>query len=453
MAANMAAQNIPASVCLDVAIDHRIRKLFGPVLLPVAHAPVGEHLSILRAAGQRWGRPSAEIDVTTALAGPASTGGIAVVLQQPRDNHPFEQGAQAVIQDCRTLDALQELFSAVSCGTVDLLTDVTVIDLLPYTPERERTKLGVKAMRETFSTSVDAFCAKEPDVVLCAGRIWMPRGEPDCKGDAYKLEGVGVGQRPKCDTVRLRNSAKTMTKIRKVNGFHPSSALSYLSEHSCLRQLLCLVVAETCEVYRDRRIDKPAWDQRWMESLRVTCSQLFARTQVGPLLGDAIGSSADARSGCYKVSPRKSWNDFALLYSEKLEALDATITSISRPPDDTSWTALDLYDSLLGSGLTTQCNDTSLVLRKMHSLEEAGRPLAYDEVNRKALHQAAEETFQLVTKSWDTRGWFGNTGLRKKSPVVQLKLGPKAERAEKYSLLKINYLVYKPNIIQIQFLL
>ncbi|KAI0120743.1 hypothetical protein BJ170DRAFT_688563 [Xylariales sp. AK1849] len=100
---------VPDSECLGVAIEHRIRRLIKPVeyFLP---DKTGNHTSILDARGRCLGRSEAERAVTAELAGPLSIGGIAVVLQQPRHDHPFQLGVEAVIEDCATLHALDDVF-------------------------------------------------------------------------------------------------------------------------------------------------------------------------------------------------------------------------------------------------------------------------------------------------------------------------------------------------------
>ncbi len=116
--------------------------------LPAGAAPTtvgsedGNHVSILEAFGNKLGRSKDETRVTCELAGPARTGGIAISLQQPRHNHPFAQGTEAVIRDCITLQSLEEIFPVVSCNTLDMRRDVTVIDLLPYLPAAENAESG-----------------------------------------------------------------------------------------------------------------------------------------------------------------------------------------------------------------------------------------------------------------------------------------------------------------------
>lgn len=127
------AIDIQAEVCLGVAVDHRMRRLLKPVCNDQTER--SNHLSRIETRGWSLKRPQSEIQVTTQLAGPAVKGSIAVALQQPRDNHPVEGGLDAVIQSCETLSTLNDIFSTVSCRSLDIRTNITVIDLLPYVSE------------------------------------------------------------------------------------------------------------------------------------------------------------------------------------------------------------------------------------------------------------------------------------------------------------------------------
>jgi len=262
----------PDSECLGIAIDHRIRRL----IEPVEYFPQGEtgnHMSILDARGQRLGRSWAERAVTTEFAGPRSIGGIAVVLQQPRHDHPFESGARGVIEDCATLRALEEVFFVVSGRKLKLLRDISVVDLLPYTTNDNWEDMRDEEKASAFRAAQWALGAKEPDVVLCAGKKFLPEKFRALKDDMWKLESWGVGavfpEKPQYITVK--DEGRSRIKIRRVNGFHPSYAMNYLPEHSCLRQLLFLVVAQTCTVY-----SQASWkEEDWMKALRKNCSALY----------------------------------------------------------------------------------------------------------------------------------------------------------------------------------
>lgn len=286
----------PDTICLGVAIDHRIRRLFKPVPRPASTATPNSHVSFLQTRGRELGRSKDEIKVTVEMAGPASPGGIAVILQQPRD-HPFERGTEAVIEDCETLAALRDIFAAVSCGTLNLRRDISVVDLLPYITEAEMNRMSDASIKNAFQATVQALCIKEPDVTLCAGRIRLlgnqgrrkgpaPTVERDSgngqasklerddrKGDTWKLESAGVGRTfDKYPVVIFRDKNREIVRVRRVNGFHPSLAMNYHPVYSRLRQLLFLAVAQTCRVYgRD-------WDEEaWMGSLRASCSDLSKR--------------------------------------------------------------------------------------------------------------------------------------------------------------------------------
>jgi len=261
-------------VCLGVAIDHRIRRLFKPVVHYQRER--SNHVSRIEERGRVLGRCSDEIKVTAKLAGPAVKGGIAITLQQPRHNHPFEKGIDAVIEDCESLDALYDIFRAVSCQTLDIRTDITIVDLLPYVFENVA-KIRDDELEESFRVSTQIICDKEPDVLLCAGKIWLPRADKssNCKGDAWKFESLRLGERfgstPKLPvTVRVRPpEARGFVSIRRVNGFHPSHAMNYHSHASLLRQLQILIGAETCGVLRDD------WeDEHWMTEIRHRCMEI-----------------------------------------------------------------------------------------------------------------------------------------------------------------------------------
>lgn len=220
----------PDTICLGVAIDHRIRALFQRLPRTYGDAALGSHISIIQELGYKLDRCAAEVGVTGILAGPATAGGIAVILQQPRDEHPYGQGATAVIDDCDTLWAVKQIFDTVSCGTMDLQRDISTFDLLPYTTPEEVEERGedLDFLGDRFNVCVEAVCHKKPDVVLCVGRHFLPEAwgnarRNQCKGEAWKLEGKGIGGSfGKFSTIRLKG-----TRICRVNAFHPSYALHY----------------------------------------------------------------------------------------------------------------------------------------------------------------------------------------------------------------------------------
>jgi hypothetical protein len=268
------ASDTQSQVCLNVAVDHRIRRLFKPVSNDLTEH--SNHVSRIKTRGLSLKRPDGEIEVTTQLAVPAFKGGIAVALQQPRHNHPFENGLDAVIENCKTLYALEEIFSAVSCMSLNIRSDVTVVDLLPYIPE-DVARIDDATLEESFRTSKNIMLDKEPSVLLCAGRIWLPYAVKSYKqkGDACKLESIGVGQRfgdsPQYPfKARIHREGKRgFVTINRVNGFHPSHAMSHHPHVSRLRQLQILIGAETCGMLRGD------WEEKdWMGELRCRCQDV-----------------------------------------------------------------------------------------------------------------------------------------------------------------------------------
>ena len=212
------------------------------------------------------------MEVTTQLAGPAAKGGIAVALQQPRHNHPFEKGLDAVIQDSETLCAIDDIFSTVSCASLDIRTNVAVVDIVPYICEDIK-KLMIRHWRSHFVYQHKLFVRRSP--LSCSA--WARYG---CQGRASPISGRGMvgssralvlekkfGETPKFPvTVRVRHGKREFVHIRRVNGFHPSYAMNYHPHVSILRQLQILIGAEACGMMRGD------WqEEKWMGELRCCC--------------------------------------------------------------------------------------------------------------------------------------------------------------------------------------
>lgn len=265
------AQDTQPKVCLDVAVDHRIIRLFKPV--PNGLTERSAHVSCIRARGLSLKRPPSEIAVTAQLAGPALKGGIAIALQQPRDNHPFEDGLDAVIEDCETLWALEDIFDVVSCGSLDIRTDIAVVDLLPYVSE-DIENIDETTLKESFRASTQIICDKKPYVLLCAGRAWQLPKFDSRKGPAFLFESIGVGKKFGNTSslpfeVEIYRGKRGSVGIRTVNGFHPSYTMNRHPHVSLLRQLQVLIGAETCGILRED------WEEEeWMGELRRRCQDI-----------------------------------------------------------------------------------------------------------------------------------------------------------------------------------
>ncbi|KAK2059144.1 hypothetical protein LY76DRAFT_592570 [Colletotrichum caudatum] len=385
------ASDTQTMICLDIAVDHRIRRLLKPVPR-YATKGVSTHVSLLEQEGQSLQVPGAEIQVTAQLAGPPVKGGIAVMLQQPRNNHPFERGLDAVIDDCETLRALEEMFSVVSCGTLDLREDITVVDLLPYVSGKPR-DVDDTRLKSAFRTSNATICAKSPDVLLCAGRIIMPLARAKIvKENSYKLECIGIGERfgRKWPVeARIRNEEQRgFVNFLKVNGFHPSHAMNYHSHFSLLRQLLILAGAEACGRYRED------WrESEWMDDLRQSCKEYTSLTATPSTIPRMPMSPGQAETG---PSSAKYLPEYAELYSKILDDINESVGNFM----STTQGYVDLRDS----ALSEKCNDANLILRQMLRLKERGRleSEAWKErKNKAALEQAAADTSRFTTGAFN----------------------------------------------------
>ncbi|KAI8623038.1 hypothetical protein F5Y19DRAFT_405572 [Xylariaceae sp. FL1651] len=379
------------NTCLDVAIDHRLKRLCKPTGLQKNAAKPSEHPLILQEYGRIQGRKTAEIKVTSELAGPATTGGIAVTLQQPRSNHPFQNGLEAVIQDCETLKTLDQLFRRASCGTLNIRDNVSVIDLIPFTPGDVDT-VPLKTLQYAFEVSRLAICAKRPDVVLCAGKIWLPneetilrkglpnQGKSGIKGEMWKLENIGVGRPNQYDEVTLTYGGRGIS-MSKVNGFHPSYAMNYHPEHTHLKQLLLLNVVKTCGVYRGD------WEEEgWMTDLRAECFHLTESLNDERKFG-RLSQTLGSLNGYRNLS------DYKPIYQSILQDVETAINNFKLSH---SQAGADVYGCLLRDKLSYKCNDARVVLRKSAELERGGWLERYDRINRHCLEHMALCTRQFV---------------------------------------------------------
>jgi hypothetical protein len=108
--------------CIDVAVDHRLQKLIATVQTQSA-SHKGNHGDLLRELAQSITRPNEgispeEVDFTVFLSQPALMGGVAVLLQQLANDHPYHLGREITFRSCGTLVALDECFEFASCGTL-----------------------------------------------------------------------------------------------------------------------------------------------------------------------------------------------------------------------------------------------------------------------------------------------------------------------------------------------
>jgi hypothetical protein len=139
---------VTRSICLNTAVDHWIRRLFRPIRRSTGSTSRGTHADYIKALGRNCGLHEDKVQVTIELAKPSSTGGIAVVLQQLRPDHPFEWGTEAVVDDSMTLAVLRDSFATASCNTLDIIDDISIVDLLPVSRTEHTPALKVRERQE-----------------------------------------------------------------------------------------------------------------------------------------------------------------------------------------------------------------------------------------------------------------------------------------------------------------
>lgn len=249
------------SICLNVAVDHRLLPLFKPLPTTGSDHPGSNHLNLIQRLGDKHHIPSEEIGVTVDLASPESVGGICFILQQPAGNHPYHLGTDTVIKSCPTLDALLQVWSTVSCGS----PRPSIFDRLPFICPKDRLSPTLKTEVEEQSLAI--IRAKRPDVVVCMWRRkWdkYTRNYEEVITGFSALEGVGVGRTFAIPDHELGPGLRT----RRVNAFHPSYSVNYNPHVSCFRQLLMLEVAQACGIYSCE------WhNEDWMTDLRMHCAR------------------------------------------------------------------------------------------------------------------------------------------------------------------------------------
>ena len=258
---------ISSEVCLNIAVDHRIQRLFTKVALPVGTAlpqpderqAFSEVTSYIERNVRKLARD--EKNVTTRLAGPYGvTNGITVLLQQPAEYHDFEFGTATTIRRCLSLHELHNIFQTVSLRSVGIC-DLNVLDTLAYVRPSDVEGLGRSVRRDIQGKILQVIQALSPKVVMCASRL------PDRDGPLGCFKSLGVGK-----TMLQRCSDETATpQTIQVNAFHPSLALNRYPFEPETRQLLLLEAVHTCRQY-----DGTWEEQEWMSELRTRCKTLYA---------------------------------------------------------------------------------------------------------------------------------------------------------------------------------
>ncbi|KAJ4865564.1 hypothetical protein T069G_02094 [Trichoderma breve] len=254
-------------ICLDVAIDHRIRQLLKPRANGKVNSLYSDHVEKLQElypfVHRKWLDPSHELLVTEELAKPLTQGGIVVALLRPADYHPFSKGVDVVVEKSPTLRALRDVFALVG---LDLVQHITVLDSLPFLRKADRStrfeddEKYTRALNEHHAAFLDAVVAKRPDVVLC---MWQTRDEPQCNWPGRALGSIGVGEVFPNEKVVLCDRHGNRIETKRVNAFHPSHCMNYVCEYSQPRQLLMLEIARAWHL-----MDSSWHEEPWMAELR-----------------------------------------------------------------------------------------------------------------------------------------------------------------------------------------
>ncbi|KAG5923544.1 hypothetical protein E4U42_004930 [Claviceps africana] len=107
-----------------------------------------------------------EKEITKQLASPFTTGGLLVLLLQPRSDHRWDEGLDDVIKCCPSLALVDEELQL--CGT-DLRNDVSLVDIWACLPKEITTSHEFKTGDSFRQLVVAAIRAKKPDCILCMG--------------------------------------------------------------------------------------------------------------------------------------------------------------------------------------------------------------------------------------------------------------------------------------------
>ncbi|KAH3992443.1 hypothetical protein HBI56_196540 [Parastagonospora nodorum] len=112
-----------------------------------------------------------ELEVTEALAGLFTQGGMLIVLLEPRRWHPWTQGIHYVIQNCKSLRVMDDGLKFVSEEVLSLTNSVSLLDLRPLLVKGDYPHLESKVWERLYDLVYEAIKAKKPDVLLCMGNF------------------------------------------------------------------------------------------------------------------------------------------------------------------------------------------------------------------------------------------------------------------------------------------
>jgi hypothetical protein len=256
----MANTQLP-NLCLGFPIDHRIELLLGTGLATAdSFLAPGDHARTIENYGcllQEYTVNVSDNDIKFAkwLAMPETKGGVVIVLLQPAEHQRYFSDHRQTVEDCVTLDAVDEVCKAVTgCG----LEKISCFDAFPFQkiPVSKSLYEYEEVLDEAYAIFLQMIQQKQPDVVFCCYR--SPHATK------YKdFQCIGIG--------RTRDYPVTVQGQRYtcVNGFHPSYALNYMEDKSSLRSLFIL---EATQAFR--RANGTWKESSWMTDVRDNCAAI-----------------------------------------------------------------------------------------------------------------------------------------------------------------------------------
>lgn len=117
-----------------------------------------------------------ELKVTMEFAGPMTSGGPLFLLLQPLEDHPWLKGTTEVTEQCPTWCCLKEAVHICSAGSLNLITDVSVLDLRPFLSKKSYESLTEDQRYELDELVFNALRRKKPDtlLILSLGEVRVP---------------------------------------------------------------------------------------------------------------------------------------------------------------------------------------------------------------------------------------------------------------------------------------
>lgn len=343
----------PIESCIGIAVDHRLQRLVGR--LPSGRGlPPGRHGQLLEELAASITRPEEvispeEIDFTVWLSQPATISGIVAMLQQPANEHPYDQGREITFNGCDTLVSLDECFKFASSGTFGL-DQITVLDDLPYTRKKDETDAEYRStVRRCVLDMIDA---KRPSVVLC-----MSQEREHTPSATAMFKSLGVGKTFGDSNIRFGRNGQT----KRINAFHPSFALYHRSYESAFRQLLLLEVTRACGELRGDWKEEP-----WMRHLRLDCRKKARMSKSA--VQYALFHHVEYQHGANRTQRG--------CLESNLKAIEALLTELGSLKTNSTRAISQL---LIDRRAAERCNDASLCLRDIDAKYQNSRPFDQDD--------------------------------------------------------------------------